>query len=81
MDPYTSTREQFTNGLLERPIPDAASQSWKNYTQNSKDLLRKLAFHDAMVPNLQQTYMTPANSKNKVYCKTSLHADTACYNS
>ena len=30
-------------------------------------LLDKLAHHEAMAPNLNQTYMTPAADKNKVY--------------
>jgi len=66
MDPNTSTREQFTNGLLAFPIPADANSNWKKYAENLQALLRMLAFHEAMAPNLQQTYMTPAASKNKV---------------
>ena len=69
MDPYTATREEFTNELADRPIPANASSEWSGQANALKDLLKKLAFHEAMRPNLQQTYMTPANSKNKVYCK------------
>ena len=67
MDPYTKTREQFTNSLLDAPIPDEAADEWEEQAVGLKELLRKLAFHEAMGPNLQQTYMTPANSKNKIY--------------
>lgn len=67
MDPYTSTREQFTNGLISNPVPDWAAPEWKKYVERHKVLLEKLAHHPAMAPNLQQTYMTPAHSKNKVY--------------
>ncbi|KAL9030452.1 MAG: hypothetical protein Q9196_001436 [Gyalolechia fulgens] len=67
MDPTTSTREQFTNGLISSPVPDNAAPDWKKYVERLKVLLQKLAHHPAMVPNLQQTFMTPANSKNKVY--------------
>ncbi len=70
MDPNTATREEFTNHLVDAPVPDNASEQWKNNVVNLKAMLKKLAFHDAMTPNLQQTYMTPANSKNKVYCTT-----------
>lgn len=69
VDPYTATREQFTTNLLAFPIPDDAAQLWKDQAANLKDLVSKLTYHEAMAPNLQQTYMTPATSKNKIYCK------------
>lgn len=67
MDPYTSTREQFTAHLVNKPVPDNASPEWKKYVERSKVLLDKLVHHPAMAPNLHQTYMTPAKSKNKIY--------------
>ena len=67
MDPYTATREQFTTHLTSRPLPPSASEEWKNVVEPSTLLLDKLAHHPAMATNLQQTYMTTANSKNKVY--------------
>lgn len=67
MDPYTNTREQFTNGLISNPVPENAALEWKKYVERHKVLLEKLAHHPAMAPNVQQTFMTPANSKNKVY--------------
>jgi hypothetical protein len=70
-DPYTATREQFTKHLVDFPIPDDAARNWKEQAADLKDLVSKLAYHEAMAPNLQQTYMTPANSKNKIYCKCS----------
>ena len=33
MDPYKSTREQFTNGLLDNLVPADASEEWKKYVR------------------------------------------------
>lgn len=69
MNPYTATREQFTQQFLDHKIQPQAKAT-KNYAHLHKTLLHLLdllAHHPAMVPNLQQTYMTPAASKNKVY--------------
>ena len=68
MVPNTATREQFTNHLVQKEIPEDAKDDWKTQATNLKDLLHKLTFHEAMASNLQQTYMTPANAKNKIYC-------------
>jgi len=67
MDPNTATREQFTTQLISNPTPFDAAPAWTKLADNLKTLLEKLAHHSAMAPNLQQTYMTPAASKNKVY--------------
>ncbi|KAL8693921.1 MAG: hypothetical protein Q9218_001335 [Villophora microphyllina] len=67
MDPHTNTREQFTAHVVNKPIPNDAAPDWKNAVEKSKALLDKLAHHPAMAPHLQQTYMTPAKSKNRVY--------------
>ncbi|KAK4548743.1 hypothetical protein LTR36_008516 [Oleoguttula mirabilis] len=67
MDPNTTSRKDWTNGLLDRPIPPQASPEWKSQVEDLKDLYRLLAFHSAMRPNMPQTFMTPANIKSKVY--------------
>ncbi|KAK3724506.1 hypothetical protein LTR37_001130 [Vermiconidia calcicola] len=69
MDPYKATREQFTEGLLNTPIPDNATNEWKKLVTHLKHLQRLLAYHSAMkdTGNLAQVYMVPAISKNKVY--------------
>ena len=68
MDPHTATREQFTTGLTSMPLPRGTlAPEWKELAEQLRTLLLKLAFHPAMEPNLQQTYMTPAASKNNVY--------------
>ncbi|KAL8818171.1 MAG: hypothetical protein Q9223_003135 [Gallowayella weberi] len=53
--------------MVALPIPDFAAPKWKKLVGRSKVLLDKLAHHPAMAANLQQTYMTPANSRNKIY--------------
>lgn len=68
MDPNTSTREEFTTGLTAVPLPPVPlAPEWKELAEQLRTLLNKLAYHPAMAPNLQQTYMTPAASKNNVY--------------
>ena len=67
MDPHTTTREQFSASLVFHPIPANATQEWKEIAQVLQKLHERLAHHEVMAPNLQQTYMTPANSKNTVY--------------
>lgn len=67
MDPYTNSREEFTRKLLSIPVPEFAHKDWADQVKKIKPLLEGLAFHEAMQPNLQQTYMTPAVSKNRVY--------------
>lgn len=67
MDPNTATRAEFTAHLTSKPIPTSAAPAWKKLVITLRVLLDKLAAHPAMAANLQQTYMTPANSKNKVY--------------
>ena len=56
VDPYTATREEFTSDLIDRPIPNDATEDSRTTAQNLQDLLKKLASHPAMRPNLQQTY-------------------------
>ncbi|KAK4498014.1 hypothetical protein PRZ48_010670 [Zasmidium cellare] len=67
MDPNTATRQQFTRGLVDGPTPSHWPQPLKDRVVVLRSLLDKLGNHQAMATNLQQTYMTPANSKNKVY--------------
>ncbi|TKA77522.1 hypothetical protein B0A55_02256 [Friedmanniomyces simplex] len=56
--------------MLLRPIPDDTDPDLKDHMEKNKDLLRLLALHSAMRPNLQQTFMTPANAKTKIYFST-----------
>ena len=66
-DPQRNTREDFTSQLLAPPLRDFAKPKWKDLASKLRNLLQKIAYHDAMKPNLQQTYMTPAASKNSIY--------------
>ncbi|TKA69741.1 hypothetical protein B0A55_05280 [Friedmanniomyces simplex] len=56
--------------MLLRPIPDDTDPDLEDHMEKNKDLLRLLALHSAMRPNLQQTYMTPANAKTNIYFST-----------
>lgn len=67
MDPNTTTRERWTQGLVDQSIPSTWPQSLKDRAIILRSLADKLGHHQAMTPNNQQTFMTPANSKNKVY--------------
>ena len=67
MNPNTQTREPFTNNIISLETPSFANPEWLETASVLRDLLQKLAHHPAMEPNLQQTFMTPAASKNKVY--------------
>ncbi|KAF9263042.1 hypothetical protein L218DRAFT_987817 [Marasmius fiardii PR-910] len=53
--------------LVTHEIPSNVHADWKRYAETNQIFLSTLASHAAMAPNLQQTYMTPANSKNKIY--------------
>lgn len=66
-DPHTSTREQTTQFTLSIPCPADANPKFREVWEQYDKLLRLLAYHPAMSENLQQTFMTPAKSKNKVY--------------
>ena len=67
MDPNTSTRLEHTNQLIYGSVQDDASPKYAKLVDNHKALLDALAHHEAMAPNLYQTYTTPAANKNKVY--------------
>ena len=67
MDPNNATREQFTQNIISHPLPESASPDWKAMAIKHRTLVDKLAHHPAMAPNLDQPYMAPASSKNRVY--------------
>src|SRR5438034_11275175 len=67
MDPNTSTRQRFTDAILAQACPDNAAPAWRGLFTKLQALLRALAEHPAMQPNMQQAFMTPAASKNSVY--------------
>lgn len=55
MDPRTATREQFTQSLLSKPVPENAARNWKILHDKLSETLRLLAYDTAMVDtgNLQ----------------------------
>jgi hypothetical protein len=63
----TTTRTDFTKFFLNlRTAPDA-HELYKHLFDVHQALTRLLGDHPATRPNLEQTFSTPANSKNKVY--------------
>ncbi|TFK71336.1 hypothetical protein BDN72DRAFT_958135 [Pluteus cervinus] len=66
-DPYRTTRRQFTDNLTAAPTPNNAAPAYANLHGTLKVLLDKLLNHPAMAPNVNQTFMTPAARKSKVY--------------
>lgn len=55
LDPNTNTRREFTENMQQNfTIPDDAAEQRKQLAQNLKELHSKLAFHDAMKPNIDQ---------------------------
>jgi hypothetical protein len=66
-DPFTTTRRDFTANLLSTPTPKSATADYAKVQDGLKGLLTPLINHTAMELNIDQTFMTPAASKNKVY--------------
>lgn len=67
LNPATCNRRDYTRGLAEATLPANMAPAWKNYALALRDLYTRLGNHEAMRPNLEQTFDTPANSKNSVY--------------
>lgn len=66
-DVETTTRVDFTEFFQRfQCLPDA-HPVYKHLFEMHQQLAKLLIEHPAMKPNLQQTFSTPANSKNKVY--------------
>jgi len=63
----TCTRQEYTTALLSQPIPENASNDYRQEVSQHQTLLELLFSDPAMDPNRDQKYMTPAASKNKVY--------------
>jgi len=66
-NPHTTTREKFTQNILNVQIPSDAAQDWADAVRHQQGLYKALYEHEAMAPNRQQTFMTPANQKSAVY--------------
>lgn len=67
MNPAKCNRRDYTAGLIAAPLPDSAAASWTSTVEKLRAVYGALGAHAAMEPNLNQTFNTPANSKNKVY--------------
>jgi len=63
----STTRTNFTNFFLRFRHAEDAHTDYKHLFLTQQKLIKLLVDHPAMQPNLEQTFSTPANSKNKVY--------------
>ena len=77
MDPYQNTRKEFIDFQQSAELPSDAAPEWLNLATKLKTLARLLGYHEAMQPNINQTYMTPAASKNRVYFMVRLRTQRA----
>lgn len=67
VNPNTTTRENFTQNILRVEVPSTADASWADAVKHQQGLYRALYDHEAMAPNRQQTFMTPAAQKSSIY--------------
>ena len=67
VDPSTTAREKFTANINSVTIPDNADSTWAEAVRHQQRLYQALYDHDAMAPNRQQTFSTPAKQKSRVY--------------
>ncbi|KAF2660957.1 hypothetical protein K491DRAFT_687773 [Lophiostoma macrostomum CBS 122681] len=66
-NPAKTSRQDFTDFFLQfRCAPDAHPQ-YRGLFETHQKLVKLCFDHPAMEPNRNQTFDTPANSKNKVY--------------
>lgn len=77
LDPNRNTRREFAENMMASfQIPDDADPQWKHYGENLKELNGKLAFYDAMKPNIDQSASTATRSDDgadKVLMLNSIH--------
>ncbi|KAH9882986.1 hypothetical protein J1614_000352 [Plenodomus biglobosus] len=66
-DATRTKRIDFTDFFLRFRHAEDAHPAYKALFTTHQQLLKLLIEHPAMQPNLQQTFSTPANSKNDVY--------------
>ncbi|KAI8943658.1 hypothetical protein NX059_001643 [Plenodomus lindquistii] len=66
-DTTKTKRIDFTEFFLRMTPAEDAHPGYKALFTTHQSLIKLLVEHPAMKPNLQQTFSTPANSKNKVY--------------
>lgn len=67
MKPNVCKRRDYTAGFAGASLPEEMSSDWQELAMLLRDLYSRLGAHPAMTRNLNQTFSTPANSKNSVY--------------
>jgi hypothetical protein len=65
--PQSTTCTSFTANILFVSISPSAFAEWVSPVRKQQNLYRALFDHEAMAPNRQQTFMTPAAQKSSVY--------------
>jgi len=78
-DPYTTARKDYTAAICGKDIPENANDAYKKLVEGSRKLVNCLLDDPAMAPNREQTFMTPAASKNRVYFMWDYVQRTLCY--
>lgn len=66
-DIYTTSRKDYTQLIVERQVPEDAVKEYAIKVKQQQKLVKMLYDDPAMESNREQTFMTPANSKNRVY--------------
>ncbi|KAF2224503.1 hypothetical protein BDZ85DRAFT_261080 [Elsinoe ampelina] len=67
LNPSTNTRREFVEALQAQPVPSNATPGFRKLWEDTNELAKKLAYHEAMEPNLDRVYMEPARRRSKVY--------------
>jgi hypothetical protein len=78
-DPYTTARKDYTAAICSKDIPENANATYKKLVEGGRKLVNCLLNDPAMAPNREQTFMTPAASKNRVYFMWDYVQRTLCY--
>lgn len=67
LDPATNSRRKFTEHMQEEPIPANATPALRKIWEDTSKLMEKLAYHEAMQPNIDRMFNEPARRRSKVY--------------
>jgi len=78
-NPHTTARKDYTAAICGKDIPENANAAYKKLVEATRKLVNCLLNDPAMAPNREQTFMTPAASKNRVYFMWDYVQRTLCY--
>jgi hypothetical protein len=66
-DIYITTREDFSNQLTERELPEDAKDEYKKEVEAQQRLVKMLCDDPAMEEDREQIFVSPGIFKNRVY--------------